>query len=969
MARRDDDILDRVVADGELFDVERERVRLKVRRALVGSGEELEVGRFVLRAPLGSGANGMVYVAFDPVLGRSVAVKLVKPRGGQAGAQRLHREARALARINHPNVVTVFEAGDFRGCTFVALELVEGVTLDVWIRERRPSWRRILVALAGAARGLQAAHDVGVLHRDVKPANLVVDGADRVRVLDFGLARALHADPDDAPWPVLPRSSLVVGTPAYMAPEQLAGEEIDARADQFGFCVTAYEALFGVRPFAGTDRATQLEAIRRGLPPPPAGELPAAVHDALARGLAADPVRRHASLGALADVFDRLAGATPARPRRHRMLLAGTLVLLAIVGGVAVLALPRGGAAPAAARAPVDRVACPLLEARGVPEPTGWLGAAAAASLCRHVGWVLGGAEERTIVAAELLELPVLPGDDYPHDPYGAPDARARSLEAARRRGAAYLDGTIERVRGRFRLEVRLRDGDRVLGTGAGEGRSLHVAVAAAVDELVRAGALAPRAIDPEVAEWTLLRTHQEGLAILTLEQAIDQGRDVDAVCDDARRLHRTLGPAMLNLRMVCDLGAPAPLSRETPAAMAATAPDQVEGREALAAELARARASEPSRLGQATLALAEARLWIAADDHARARSLALVAAAAAPRATWIRQLTLSTALADAGMVMAARARAAWVPDLAGSWFELSFLDELPGSVFHHRAWVLRPSGVVATAYASELVTIGRREEARLLAAELAAAGPYEQVAAEYTLAIVDASEARFDRAYQRLRRLFAQREVFGKGHDGDVTAFDKLLYLGDILGRSAEIGDELARRFVLGESRLLTIDSGVSATLVGACRRARREVALACLARVAALPPPRGFNAGLAEGDALLLRGAERHVRGDVAGAVDTWRSLITLGYHRIELPPEAFDAVGELDLGSLLDVRRLEMGGRYNGADPAHAREARRAARRGDHARARALARQVIDAWSAADAPIPAVDDMRALLREIES
>lgn len=192
------------------------------------------VGRLVIRAQLGAGAMGSVFAAYDPRLDRQVAVKLLRP--GSAGTnQRLLAEARALGRLAHPNVVTVFDADEVDGAVHVVMELAPGVTLRAWLAERR-GWRELVTVLGQVADGLAAAHRAGLVHRDVKPDNVVI-GPDRARLVDFGLAEP-SAPEGDARGP-----TATAGTPRYMAPEVLRGAPADAASDQWSFGVTLDEAL------------------------------------------------------------------------------------------------------------------------------------------------------------------------------------------------------------------------------------------------------------------------------------------------------------------------------------------------------------------------------------------------------------------------------------------------------------------------------------------------------------------------------------------------------------------------------------------------------------------------------------------------------------------------------------------------------------------------------------------------------
>ena len=281
------------------------------------------VDRFLVLEPIGTGAMGVVYAAFDPRLDRRVALKLVRPDvsrlSGAAARDRLLVEARALARLSHPNVVTVYEAGAWKNQLFLAMEYVEGTTLSAWLRAHPRPWREVLSAFLHAGEGLWAAHRAGLVHRDFKPDNVLLGADGRTLVTDFGLVRLAGGSEDDG--------GQTEGTPAYMAPEQWAHHAVDARADQFAFCVALWEALDGARPFAGADEASLAAAVSRGEVQPPRSRVPQFLRRALLRGLAARPEDRWPDMGALLETLHRT-------PRRPAWLAAGgaTALLLVALG-------------------------------------------------------------------------------------------------------------------------------------------------------------------------------------------------------------------------------------------------------------------------------------------------------------------------------------------------------------------------------------------------------------------------------------------------------------------------------------------------------------------------------------------------------------------------------------------------------------------------------------------------------------
>ncbi len=291
-------------------DVEAEQAREAIRSRLFPTqARELVIGRYRVDRRLGAGGMGVVFAAHDPELQREVALKLLHPEPGEEGrnATRLLREARAMAKLAHPNVVAVFDVGEHGDRVFVAMELVAGRSLDLWLTDRERDWPEVLDVFVQAARGLAAAHRAGLVHRDFKPENVLMGEDGRVRVGDFGLAREhdeeleITAEVLDVRNHAVTRTGAIVGTPAYMSPEQFDGGPIDARSDQFSFCVALWEALFGRRPFAGRNlRALQRSVSEGEVRAPPPTNVPPRVLAALRRGLSVDPDERFPDMDALA---------------------------------------------------------------------------------------------------------------------------------------------------------------------------------------------------------------------------------------------------------------------------------------------------------------------------------------------------------------------------------------------------------------------------------------------------------------------------------------------------------------------------------------------------------------------------------------------------------------------------------------------------------------------------------------------
>jgi tetratricopeptide (TPR) repeat protein len=308
-----------------------------LKRKMFGQGEPERIGRYVLRRHLGEGGMGVVYLAFDPELGRNVALKLLLGGRDEDARARLVREARSLARLSHPNVVPVFDVGSHEGELYLAMEYVASGDLRDWLRgESRPA-SAILQVLLAAGRGLAAAHETGVIHRDFKPQNVLIHEDGRAMVADFGLARVDGAEielsvavtpeiTDDAV--LTTRSGSTLGTPAYMSPEQHQGRPADAASDQFAFCITAWEALTGSRPFPGKTRLALNEQVLAGrIEPPARGSLSPHVERVLRRGMSLRPEGRFPDMPALLAALED----DPIRRRRRRL---GGVLGVGFVGAV-----------------------------------------------------------------------------------------------------------------------------------------------------------------------------------------------------------------------------------------------------------------------------------------------------------------------------------------------------------------------------------------------------------------------------------------------------------------------------------------------------------------------------------------------------------------------------------------------------------------------------------------------------------
>jgi len=314
----------------------------------VSTVEQRFAGRYRIRECVGFGSGGTVFKAWDPELDRIVALKVLRagPGGTTQPAHRWTREAKVMAKVVHPNVVTVHDVGVVDDNPFIATEFVEGSTLDRWLAGALRPWPAVLAVFVDAGRGLAAIHDCGLVHRDFKPHNVMVGDDRRVRVTDFGLARllpelgeteeetvaveALQPDMLDETMMSRTRTGTVVGTPSYMSPEQWRGRPADARSDQFSFCVALYEALYGRRPFDGDSAVALAQSVCEGQARPATGNgVPRWLAQAVVRGLARDPDDR------FVDMRELLHALTEA-PRRARRRLTTAVLGLGFLGVAAI---------------------------------------------------------------------------------------------------------------------------------------------------------------------------------------------------------------------------------------------------------------------------------------------------------------------------------------------------------------------------------------------------------------------------------------------------------------------------------------------------------------------------------------------------------------------------------------------------------------------------------------------------------
>ncbi|HEY8943060.1 MAG TPA: serine/threonine-protein kinase [Polyangiaceae bacterium] len=423
-------------------------------------------GRYILDCEIGAGGMGVVWRARDERLGRDVAVKLLAANaiGNDVARARLVREARAAARLQHEGIVHIYDVGETEdGGAFLVMELISGQLLRGWIDDGKLSIHERVSLVVELAAALNFAHELGIVHRDIKPDNVLVRSNSRPVLLDFGLAKPIGMPlvetlgGDDGLR--LTGTGAIVGTPAYLAPEQVKGDTVGAAADQFALAVMTFELLTGRLPWSGKTVIEVLASMLHDQPPSVAElvpELPAGIDAVLHRALEKDPEQRFPSVAAFIEALQQLFPELPqarfstvppfvtkdssmgsgsadtglakkvglSRPpaERKRHWIAALVLAFVVLLGMGLVAErarrsraeapdARGAASPLLA--PDTVVACHIFKVSGeLPEPSGWLGAAAAGLACDRIQALLGGSSSRTLVPAELV--PGLPRESPP---------------------------------------------------------------------------------------------------------------------------------------------------------------------------------------------------------------------------------------------------------------------------------------------------------------------------------------------------------------------------------------------------------------------------------------------------------------------------------------------------------------------------------------------------------------------------
>jgi len=306
------------------------------------------VGSYRIESPLGEGGMGTVYRALDTKLNRPVAIKFLSDALADAAARRrFQREAQMASSLNHPHILTVYDVGEFEQRQYLVTEFVDGGTLKDWTNAGKRTWLEIVELLTGVADGLAAAHGAGILHRDIKPANILVAKNGYAKLADFGLAKLDPAQGDRPPGDNTrtmtegpTRAGMIVGTIAYMSPEQASGKPLDARSDIFSFGIVLYEALAGRRPFGGASELEVLKTVIHGAPEPLGAEVPPALRAIVDKALEKDPAERYQSMRDMVVDLRRVArqgtadAAALAKPRAKLARLAIPAAIVVIVAGV-----------------------------------------------------------------------------------------------------------------------------------------------------------------------------------------------------------------------------------------------------------------------------------------------------------------------------------------------------------------------------------------------------------------------------------------------------------------------------------------------------------------------------------------------------------------------------------------------------------------------------------------------------------
>jgi hypothetical protein len=961
--------------------------------------------RYRLETLVAEGGMGVVWAAEDVSTGQRCAVKLMKDAGSPQLRERFLHEGRLASRVSHDNVVRILEVLEPEsGSPAIVMELLDGESLRAVLeRDHKLAIAALAEIVVPVISAVGTAHAHGIVHRDLKPENVFLVKMSRsVKVLDFGIAKLTPLD-GEARRSTGNTTGVVWGTPRYMAPEQASGAKADHRADIWSLGIILYECLSGVCPTHGDDVLQVLtnvalkpfEPLRQIAP-----DVPEEIAHLVTRMLSRKPSERPTLLEVLdtlepfaatpggrfgdpvpsPDAFAPTVAVMPLRARR-KLVRIGVVMIPVVAMAAGFLAM-----CPRRERSPLDspdaKLACPVLRASGVKEPAGWLGAAAAAVACERARVVLGGRKARTLVPAELLDLPGEPSDAFRSDPYGQPGAVEASLIAARRRSHAYLDGEVIWTSPGFTVKLSLRAADGAQLAGAeGQGKGLYEAVRAAMTPLVDSGSIPKAAkLEPQIAAWSLTESVDDALAVVDLTFAI--AHNAGGLVKECQRFEE-ISPRLRALgvegRWLCAYV----LGRESPELT-------LDADEALPAKAHRVRInhvyyrrsepgdaefmqtkllSETTSRGQALLAVTTSCLLHAEKDVAR--EFALRAVKSEPSTAVLGWCTpwgeLAALDGNTKREGAWRARQAWQPWDPRVWAPPEdrvsndeFLALVP------RARVLTPFDSIVARRAAKAHLQARDPSAALgIASSLGAGGlPIHELEKQLLLAMVDASEAKFGMALERARA--AERS----GDDAGwmrAQRFDfawLALELAELLGDPREVADAMVVRFLDPDPpRIDRHVAGTASRIPALCVRASR--ADHCFERFRALRPQ--LLGLITQQGEEFIAGAELYSAQDLAGAAEKWRPLVPRFLQLDRETVEAFEHTRQSDLAEQIDEAIMKRAWEYNGATLGHVRAAHRALVQGDRERARQLAEQVIQAWGQADVVPPALVDMRELVEKL--
>jgi eukaryotic-like serine/threonine-protein kinase len=686
------------------------------------------------------------------------------------------------------------------------------------------------------------------------------------------------------------------------------------------------------------------------------------------------------------------------RSRKRIGVALGIAVPIALIVGLVTFMRPEAPPKTQEARvvgleSPDAVLACPIFEASGVEEPSGWLGAAAAATVCERARVWLGGRVERTRVPAELLSLPRTPKEDFPLDPFASTEARKKSLAAAKDTATAYFEGRVEKQRSNFRVHLVLRHRDgRELGKGEGTGVALYQAVREAMAPLFSSKAI-PKSSNIEKFEADWLQTNNPDDALARLDVELAMGQDAGLLGTDCASLDPQSLAYSVCLTAQGQTITKASVSdpdRSSPGAFAVWVAQEAmftplspDRRSALAAELSKAFAAEKTPWVKSRLASLESCLTQEANPQ-RARELALMSVLEEPRSyggwacsAWKQLLAASLGSPSADSVV--RAAQAWMPMdfgplLAGARDPANATSRM----FAERAYALAPfNTLVATRLAEHYIFAGDQEAARSIAVALQTSRvPLHQVASDLILTKIDVSEARFRPALERAMAVCPPGGA--PPEDNAFVHFQRLeiawraFEISIITNNADQVAEGIIMHFIAPDPPPIDITQPiVPARLAAVCALASRDVSKLCFHRLEELKS-KGYFANAAPDTDIFFAGARLYAAKDFKGAARAWRPLLRDPNVLTTIMPDAmanaFEKSGETDLVERLDAPALATRAEFNGANMAMVRAARRAFAKGDVPLTRTLAEKIIEAWSVTDLEVPSVDEMRKLLRRLK-